>query len=201
MRTKNVCYAMMVILTGLLTACMALGQESNATGSVRPPPGGAGMWGGKGQGEGDGLRADMMLERILTNGEMIAKIGLSGDQAKTLNAAMADMKSKREKLTSQMEALALEQVTKMAQTNVDEKAVLKLVEQIGALRTEVAKSAISELLLIKRTVTPDQMKKIREIARDIHKEFKRPDGRERPWEKGQKSEEKNTSTTNNATTK
>jgi hypothetical protein len=200
MMTKNRHYTTMAILMGVLTACVALSQDRNTIGSARPPSGGPGMWNARvGQGEGDGVRADIMLERILTNGEMIAKIGLTDDQAKTLNAAIADMKSKREKLTSQMDALALEQVTKMAQTNVDEKAVLKLVEQIGTLRTEVAKNAISELLLIKRSVTPDQMKKMREIARDLRKEFKRPDGRERPWDRAQKSEDKGT--TNNAIAK
>jgi Spy/CpxP family protein refolding chaperone len=192
MTMKNTDYAMMTILTVLLTACVALGQESNTTSSVKPPPGGPGMWGGMGQGEGDGLRADMMLERILTNADMIAKIGLSDDQAKTLNTAIADIKSKRATIKSQMDALALEQVTKMAQTNVDEKAVLKLVEQIGELRTQIAKSAISELLLIKRTVTPEQMKKMREIARDLRKDQRRPDGRERPWERDRKSEDKGT---------
>jgi hypothetical protein len=198
MRTKNTYYAIVVIVTGLLAAGVAFGQESNAPsgGRMGPPggPGGQGMWGGMGQGEGEGVRAEMMLQHILTNSEMIAKIGLSAEQVKTLNTAIKEMKSAREKIKSQMETLAVEQVTKMAQTNVDETAVLKLVEQIGELRTQIAKSAVSELLLIKRTVTPDQMKKMREITREFRKEWKRPGFREQRWDKEQKGDDKEATT-------
>lgn len=198
MTTKKTEYVLMAILTGLLAAGMALGQETNAVGGGRTGPGGGGMRGGMGQGDGEGARAEMMLESILTNQEMITKIGLTAEQTKTLNTAITENKSKRAKLKSQMETLGVEQVTKMAQTNVDEKAVLKLVEKIGELRTQLAKNAISELLLIKRTVTPDQMKKMREIAKDLRKDWKKQDGKERRRDKEQKSEDKEAASDKNA---
>ena len=199
MTTKNTHYPILAILTGLLVTGLALGQETNTASGGRTGPGGPGMRAGMGQAEGgEGARAEIMLERILTNTEMIASIGLTADQVKTLNTAITDIKSKRAKLKSQMETLAVEQVTKMAQTNVDEKAVLKLVEKIGELRTQIAKSAISELLLIKRTVTPDQMKKMREIAKDLRKEWRKQDGKERRWDKEQKSGDKETTGDENA---
>ena len=53
----------------------------------------------------------------------------------------------------------------MSESTPDEKAILAAVEKAGRIRTDQAKLKVKELLLIRKTLTPEQIEKIKELIR------------------------------------
>jgi len=107
--------------------------------------------------------AQGLLKRIVTSPEFAEEIGLSEDQAETLKADMYELKLREIDLRAELEKSALEQARLMTENTVDEAALMKAVEKTGAVRTEIAKQRVQELLTVKKILTVKQLKKARKI--------------------------------------
>jgi len=113
---------------------------------------------------GQGWMKEMALARIVNDAALIAQIGLSEDQVKALKASADQLKTKREELQKELVALETQQAKMMEEATVDEKAVLAGLEKASQIRMELEKTRIQHLLLIKKTLTPEQSAKVKEMT-------------------------------------
>jgi Spy/CpxP family protein refolding chaperone len=134
-----------------------------------PPPGG-GETGIEGQG---------IVQELLNDAEVAAKAGISADQVATLRSGFEELKKDIEKLKKDLETASLEQAGILSKASVDEEALMKAVEQTGAVRTEMAKVSMKGLLLVKRTLSPEQIEKVKVLVRETARERMRD--RMREW--------------------
>ena len=112
---------------------------------------------------GQGWVQEMAVARIVNDAASIAEIGLSAEQVKTLKDSVDQLKIKREELQKQLAELETQQGKLMEEATVDETAVLAGIEKASQLRLELDKLRIQHLLLIKKTLTPEQSAKIKEM--------------------------------------
>jgi len=187
---KNMRIAVVTCLTGLTVAGLALAQEG-APARPNGAGGAGGMWNSLSLSENEQFRVGMVLEQILADPDLVQKVGLSDEQTKTLHEAVSESKKEQIRIKADMDIAAVEQADKMAQTNIDEKEIMNIVEKVGNLRTQLAKSMIKELLVVKKTLTPEQVKKVKEVTREMHrqkmmeeKEKKKEEGKDHRKEGG-----------------
>ncbi len=116
--------------------------------------------------------------RALNNPEMIEKIGLTAEQVQKLQDALRDMQKQEIKLRSEQELVSLDQAELMTKPEVDEKAVMQTVEQLGKVHTEMAKLQMKRLLLLKKSLTTEQKDKLRALMQERRQEWRAREGRE-----------------------
>lgn len=130
--------------------------------------------GQEGPGPRPGPRDDMemqgqMIEQLLTNPKVAEKLGLEQAQIDEIRSKMYDLQVKQIKLEADMKLASLKQARALMAQEIDEKEALDIIEELGELRTDLAKLRMQRLLLVKKTLTPEQMekiKKLRQRARD-----------------------------------
>jgi Spy/CpxP family protein refolding chaperone len=113
-----------------------------------------------------------ILERILANPKVVGELGLSEEQVNQLKTASQALQQKQTQLRHEMQQAALEQAKIMTAATLDEEALLKAVETTGAVRTEIAKLRIRQLILVKKTLTPEQMAKAKEMRQRFMERMK-----------------------------
>lgn len=116
---------------------------------------------------------DIIIEKIVNNPKLISELGLVEEQIKTLKAAAEDGKKKQTVLQEQMKAAGMEQAKLMTQESIDENAVFSAVEKTGQIRIEMAKEKIRQMLVLKKTLTPEQSAKIREWVQNRAKQMRK----------------------------
>lgn len=126
------------------------------------------LWGGLTYVESLGFRGGMLLEKTLADPDKVQKVGMSDEQVKTLRSSISSTKQEQINFQSELNALAVDQAGKMVKSDVDEKEIMKTVEKAGDLRTQLVKTWIKQLILAKRTLTPEQYKKVHEIAHSAY---------------------------------
>lgn len=123
-------------------------------------PGGPGM-----PGVGGGEEA--MLARILAVPKVAETLGLSADQIKTLQDGLTSNRKEIATLQVDLENASMEQARLLTSNqNVDESAVMATVDKAGEIRTKIAKLMIKQLLIVKKTLTPEQIEKARAMIRE-----------------------------------
>lgn len=149
-----------ILQTALVILALAGGNWAVAQDGARPP-------GRRGdRDEGSRMRSrEAMLQRILHNPEVARQIGLTEDQVNTLKTEMFKAREKEIKLRAEMELIGLEQAKLMMKDDVDEDAVMKSVEKKWEIKAELAKIPIRAMLLVKKTLTPEQRAKIETVVR------------------------------------
>ena len=143
----------------ILTCFVALhvtGQDTPPKAADRPPRKG---------GDSAGMFDGGFMTRVVTSPEFAKKLDLSDDQVQKLKDGLKDLKQKEAELKADQEKAGEEQAGLMTKDDVDEKAVLTAIEKAGHTRTEMAKVKAQQLILIKRTLTPEQRKKMSELVR------------------------------------
>jgi Spy/CpxP family protein refolding chaperone len=124
-----------------------------------------------------------MLERIVHSKAVAKKLGLDEAQVDTIRKALFDIKMEEVELRAKLEKAALNQARILMQDDVDEGALMESVEETGNVRTELAKLRIKPLLVIRETLTPEQLEQARTLLRQTMRQRKggRKDG-DRPRE-------------------
>lgn len=153
---------MVVVLSGLTVCAMAqeqgpkAGPADGARRRMGPPP----------------MDQEGMIMRALAPDSKLAKeIGMTEEQSaalkKLFSSSLAETKATREK----MEKLAMEQAELLGQDSPDEAAVMNVVDQLGALRNQMARHRISQLLAAQKILTPEQRAKLREQMKARREQF------------------------------
>jgi Spy/CpxP family protein refolding chaperone len=115
--------------------------------------------------DADGPSAMNPIMRMLGNPKIVKELGLSEAQVKTLRDAEFETQKRFADLRAELEKAGLDQAKLMTETSVDEKALMATVEKTGALRTEMAKLHVRQLLLLRNTLTPEQRDKAQAMMR------------------------------------
>ena len=127
---------------------------------------GAGM---NGRAPGD-LSGERLMDRLLANAKLTKELGLSDETVANLREESRQNKTRQIDLDAQILKLSLAQHDAMAKLLLDADThtneVMKILEDIGRLRTDQAKLAVQNLLMIRKYLTPDQIRKARELMRE-----------------------------------
>lgn len=115
--------------------------------------------GGRGNWQG------MVLNRILHHPEMAEKIGLSQEQVQALKKKIMDIQKRMIKLRAEMEIAGMEQAELMSASTINEKALLAAVEETGEIRTQMAKLQVKQLLLVKSSLSAEQIENVKKMMR------------------------------------
>jgi len=103
----------------------------------------------------------------MIEGEAAEDLGLEDDQIKELKKGLAKIQKQEEGLRKKLEAAGKEQAELLsAKGEIDEKAVMKAIEKTGKIRTQMAKLRIQPILLVKKTLTEEQVEKSHKMMRE-----------------------------------
>jgi Spy/CpxP family protein refolding chaperone len=119
---------------------------------------------------------DIIIEKIVNNPKLTSELKLTEEQIKTLKTAAEDGKKKQTALQEQMKAAGMEQAKLMTQESIDENAIFSAVEKTGQIRIEMAKEKIRQMLVVKKTLTPEQSAKIKEMVQNRVKQMRKESG-------------------------
>lgn len=161
-------------IAGLVAACSCLGQEQGRGERALQKEGrekGAFRGGGDGAMMGGDGAQEAIIGKIANNPRIISELGLSDDQVKTLKNSTEEMRKQHEDFQKQLKEAGLEQAKLMIGDSMDENAILAAVEKTGKIRTEMAKARIKHMLLVKKTLTPAQTGKIRDMVQSHMKQL------------------------------
>lgn len=110
-------------------------------------------------------RGDMMIH-ALRNPEVAEKIGLSEEQCEKISRKIEKLEDKNLNLKYKMEKTSLKQARLMTAKELDEKALMDAVEELGKYRTQIAKQRITMMIFMRNTLTPEQTKNMRSVMRE-----------------------------------
>jgi Spy/CpxP family protein refolding chaperone len=103
---------------------------------------------------------------ILEDTKLAEKLGIAPELADRIRAALVETKGKEIDVRAAMEKAALRQAQLLTAKEIDEPAVLHLVDEIGHLRTELARNHMRNLIMIRRTLKPEQIEMARNLLRE-----------------------------------
>jgi Spy/CpxP family protein refolding chaperone len=115
---------------------------------------------------------DMLFERLAGDGRIAQELGLTTNQTESLRKVGFELKQKLIDLNAQREKAGLQQAQLMTAPDPDEAAVMKAVEESGAIQTEIAKLRVKQVMAARKILTPEQQQKAREMIR-AHMEARR----------------------------
>lgn len=105
-------------------------------------------------------------QKILTK-ESIEKIGITPEQEEKLRGKIKELKDQETKSNSAIRELAMKQAgiarDVLNESGASETQLMEIIEQIGALRTEQAKSNTRMLVFIRDTLNEEQRRLTREV--------------------------------------
>lgn len=93
------------------------------------------------------------------------ELGLSKDQNAQMRAIFAGSTNEMKVLHAKMIAAAKKQAELMSQDSPNEEAVMKGADEIAAVRAEIGKIRIRQMLAAQKILTPEQRAKMREIMK------------------------------------
>jgi Spy/CpxP family protein refolding chaperone len=124
---------------------------------------------------------EALVDRMAASAELRAELGITEEQASAIRDGIFELRRKQVDLRAALEKAGLEQARLMMQPQVDEEAVMKVIDEAGRNRSELAKLRVRELLLVKRTLTQEQLNGLRKNLRErLHKRGKAADSEKKP---------------------
>jgi len=127
------------------------------------PAGGFGhrgmAWGRAGRGFGGGER----LLRLADNPRMRTYLNLTDEQVSRLHRIGVDAQKTAVQTRANLQLRRIEMRELLRADNPDQNAILKKVDEVSALRAQMARQNIQTLLAARNVLTPDQQKKLRSV--------------------------------------
>lgn len=124
----------------------------------------------------DGMMMDP-IARMVSNPKMVEKLGLSEEQQQKIKEIMkpnrGDAKENQKKLRQAMD----KQMKLLMSEKVDESAVMAAIDEVFAIRKDLAKAQTKQVIEAKALLTPEQLKKARESVKEMRKEVREKFGR------------------------
>ncbi len=148
---------MVVILSGLTVCALAQekgpkeGRDDEGRRKMARPP----------------MDQEGMLMRALAPDSKWAKeLGITEEQRAALKKLFSASKAETDANFENIQKLGMEQAALLSQDAPDEAAVMKVVDQLGALRNQMARHRISQLLAAQKILTPEQRATLRAQMKD-----------------------------------
>lgn len=162
----------------MMVAVMAVSAVAFAQGPMRGPRGGEGPRGGMHQrGPAQGQRGPMQGQRgemgaamdpvvmMIMNPKVAEAIGLTDEQKTKLEALKPERGAARQ-ANEKVRAGMQKQIQLLNAETIDEAAVMAAIDEVFEARKEIAKAQTKRLIDVKSVLTPEQIKKAREMARE-----------------------------------
>ncbi|MEW5944863.1 MAG: periplasmic heavy metal sensor [bacterium] len=125
--------------------------------------GGGLMGGGKGAG------GDLPLQ-LLERPEILEQVGITEDQLEKLRAMSLEIRKKEIRNRAELQLATIDLQELLEDDNPNVKKIDGKIEQIGALRTGIQKEKVHALLEAKKILTPEQIERLKDLARERMKE-------------------------------
>jgi hypothetical protein len=120
--------------------------------------------------EGEGGVGERLIDRVLANAKLTTELGLTEETVTRLREESRALQVRQIELDAQIRKLSLEQTDRMAKlllaSDANTNEVMKTVEALGRLRTEQAKLTVQHLMAVRRHLTPEQIRRARELMHD-----------------------------------
>ncbi len=113
-----------------------------------------------------GLQQETQIMRLLERPELVKELNLSDDQKKALKKAREDFTPRCVETIRKLETSLVRQVELLKQDALDAGALDKAVEVSGRLRTDLAKLRMQHLVLVLKTINPEQRMKLNDLLRE-----------------------------------
>lgn len=163
------------------------GQWGGNRGGERGPGGQGGFRGGPMGGMGGMMGAmgsdfeTQMFTRMITRPQFAKELGLSEDTINELNDSFTDIDVRILDLQTKLEEASKVQSDLLKATPLDEEAVMKAVDAVWELRKQIAVLQTQKLIVVLKTLTPEQTAKARELLQNRRGGFGRgPQGGANP---------------------
>lgn len=162
--------------TGLILSCViglgisVMANEPSDPGA-RPPR--VNPW-QAGVGEG----GDMMM-LTLTRPAVVKQLNLSGEQQAQIAAVMNGSSNEMSALRAKMQSLARKQAELMGAETLDETAILTLTDEIGDVRSSMARAQVKQMLAVRKVLTAEQRMKMRAMMKKALENREGPGGKRR----------------------
>ncbi|MGE5325980.1 MAG: Spy/CpxP family protein refolding chaperone [Deltaproteobacteria bacterium] len=148
------------ILLGLISmGAQSWAQENIRFGSARAQAGFQ-FRDGRGFGHGGPMMGGRLLA-MLDSARVKTALGLTDDQSNRLRQIVIDTEKNTIKTRADMAVRQIELRELMRADNPDRDAVMKKLDEVSALRSQMMKQHVEALLSAKSVLTPEQQKKIR----------------------------------------
>lgn len=129
----------------------------------------------------EALDREMGLTRLLGMGRAAEELGVSQETIQKIREQMQALREKEIDLQAQMQKLSLRQASLVSSLMSDRTRKpdesMQLVEEIGAVRTELAKMTIRRLLVVRENLTDEQILKGRELLQQRMERMRGEGGR------------------------
>lgn len=99
----------------------------------------------------------MILNHLLRDPEIIRQSGISEEQLAALREGLQATEEVRRDLQAALRAAGLRQAGLIADPNSSEEDLMASVEELGRIRTEMARERIRGVLLVRDNLTPEQV--------------------------------------------
>ena len=123
-----------------------------------------------------------LLHVLIKNSELAEKIGLTDEQRASLRESMKRAQAESRELQEEVQKAAQQQARLVTEDEVDDEAVMNAVDRVFDARKAMAKIRMRQFLLLRKTLTPEQIESARQLVRNpAHRRQNRgaPDFRER----------------------
>jgi Spy/CpxP family protein refolding chaperone len=121
------------------------------------------------------MRMLKMLPHAIKSQEVVEKLGITAEQIEKLKK-VGKNKDEFKALEEKMRAADEKQFALFLSDNVDEVAVMMVIDEMSEVKKEIAKAKARELLSIKSVLTPEQLSKLPAVLLERQKS-KRPASR------------------------
>jgi Spy/CpxP family protein refolding chaperone len=95
---------------------------------------------------------------------LAVRVGLTADQKKCFVSSCPAYTEQRAQLQKKIDALVGELEKELSAENPDAERIDGIADEIGKARAEELKSCIKNMLLVRKTLTPDQLKRLAECC-------------------------------------
>ena len=147
---------MMVAAVALVGAVFAQGARENAP---RPPH--------------PGFHPVDPIVRMVSNPKMAEKLAITPEQREKLDASLKGEKEQTAEMQKKLREAMKKQVSLLEAEKVDEAAVMAAIDEVFALRRDMAKAQTRRVIAVKSILTPEQIAKGREAVRELREKHPR----------------------------
>jgi Spy/CpxP family protein refolding chaperone len=146
---------------------MAQECELGAGNCSKQPFGGAGAGARQHHSRKDaGQSRETMMVQALTRPEVAKKLELTDDQQKKLNDKLTAFQHSQLDLKHKMKKAAMKQARLMTAKELDEDAIMSVVEEMGEYRIQRAKDRMGLMIFMRKTLEPQQLDQLRGLMRE-----------------------------------
>lgn len=115
------------------------------------------------QGERERAR---LLHMLIKNDRLAEEIGLSEEQRTSLRESMERARAEHQELQEEINKAAQQQARLVMQEDIDPEAVMNAVDRVFDARKEMAKIRMRQFLLLRKTLSSEQIQRARQMMRD-----------------------------------